>query len=75
MSTITHDGFWPTVETKAKPANKKSLMERFVESQERRAKVRMAHILGNYDTSYLQKIGLSKAEINDLVGSRYTGSN
>lgn len=73
MSTITHDGFWPLIEPKAKSAGvkkKKSLMDRFVEAQERRARVRIAHILGGYNTGYLRQIGLSNIEIRKLVGSR-----
>ncbi|MGI9407408.1 MAG: hypothetical protein ACR2O4_13640 [Hyphomicrobiaceae bacterium] len=77
MATLTHEGFWPLTQPTSKTKHNKTgktLMERFIENQERRARQQISHILGSYDTDYLRRLGMSEAQIRGLVGSRFAAT-
>ncbi len=49
-------------------------MERFIENQERRAKIRVSQILGSYDVDALRATGLNDEQIRQLISSRFAGT-
>ena len=77
MATVTLNGLWPTIRPAKKQTTRKSgktVMERFIENQERRAKVRVSQILGSYDVDALRATGLNDEQIRQLISSRFAGT-
>lgn len=71
MATVTFDGLWPNV----RPADSsnalkagKSLFERIVENQERRASYRLAMM---YDAKTLRSMGMDEDAIKRMVGTKF----
>ena len=66
MATVTFDGLWPNVRpSDATGKANKSLFERFMEYQERRAHCRLAMM---YDAKELRSMGMDDAAIERLLG-------
>ncbi len=68
MATVTFDGLWPNVspaDTRNVLKSGKSFFERIVESQEQRARYRLAMM---YDAKTLRSMGMDAKSIERMIG-------